>query len=169
MSSYDFHEQAEFLQLSVPVFGSTIYSVSCGNSDAVVKVERELVVLNRRIMFVFQRRYSFPTSYLCFGVFSITVSGSTIYCMSSNVFDVGVQVMSELLHCHAESFISSMTDARQVICASEGVGTLKEMSWGCLRVVKTSPSLATLLRLYGSPPCPPASYSLSKSEPKRSA
>ena len=61
-TSYDFHEEAEFLQLSVPVFGSTIYSVPCGNSDAVVKVETELVVLNRRIMFVFQRRYSFPTS-----------------------------------------------------------------------------------------------------------
>ena len=67
--SFDFYEQAEFLQLSVPVFGSTIYSVSCGNSDAVVKVRTELVALNRRIMFVFQRRYSFPTSCLCFGVF----------------------------------------------------------------------------------------------------
>ena len=62
-------EQAEFLQLSVPFFGSTIDSVSCGDSDAVAKVRTELVALNRRIMFVFQRRYSFPTSYLCFGVF----------------------------------------------------------------------------------------------------
>ena len=82
-SSYDFHEQAGFLQLSVPVFGSTISSVSCGNSDAVVKVKTELVALNRRIMFVFQRRYSFPC-------LPIPVFGSTIYSMPSNVFDVGV-------------------------------------------------------------------------------
>ena len=51
--SYVFYEQADFLQLCVPVFGSTIYSILCDNVDAVVKVKTELVALNRRIMFCF--------------------------------------------------------------------------------------------------------------------
>ena len=83
---------------------------------------------------------------MCVSVFSIPVSGSTIYLMSSNVFDVGVEVMSELLHCHAESFLFSMTDI-----SADKLSVLRKVrvhSKGCrgfLRVVKTSPYLPTLL------------------------
>ena len=65
---------------------------------------------------------------MCVLVLSIPVSGNTIYLVSSNVSDVGAEVMLELLHCHADSFNDGHL-SRQVICVSEGAGTLKGLSW----------------------------------------
>ena len=69
--------------------------------------------------------------------------------------------MSEMLHCHAESFIFFSTtdfslDKFSVLRKVRGHSKSCHGVW--LRVVKTSPSLATLHRFYVSHPCPPASW-----------
>jgi len=48
-----YYEQAESLQLSLPDFESTIYSVPSNNFDAVVEVMTQLVALKRRIIYFF--------------------------------------------------------------------------------------------------------------------
>ena len=80
--------------------------------------------------------------------------------------------MSELLHCHAESSIffwkTDFSLDKLSVLRKVRRGHWKSCHGVCLRVVKTSPSLATLLRFYVSHPCPPASWRF-LSDPSQSA
>ena len=106
---------------------------------------------------MFSATVLFPDMLCVFRCFRSPFSGSTIYLMSSNVFDVGVEVMSELLHCHAESSIFSVTDiSLDKLSVLWKVRGHSKDCLGFLTVVKTSPSQATMLRFHDSPSCPPA-------------
>ena len=75
-------ERAELFQLSIPVFVSTIFSVSSNNVDAVVKFLLELVVLVRRIIYL-SPRHLFRQVICALGVAG-TLNGLTrLFCGNS--------------------------------------------------------------------------------------
>ena len=109
--SCGFHEQAEFLQLYVPVFGSAIHSVSCDNSDAVVKVKDGTQCTESENQVCFFSDGTLSRQAICVSVFCDHRFRQLKSTLSSNVFDAGVHF------------------PRQVICASESPRTLKDLSW----------------------------------------
>ena len=105
-------------------------------------------------MFGFQRRYSFPTSYLCFEVLRSpfpaarsTLCRATFSMLECNVSHVGAVALSRrIIYLFNDGHIP-----RQVICASEGAGDTQRVVIDFLREVKTSPSLANLPSLFMAP------------------
>ena len=137
------------------MFGSTIHSVSYGISDAVAKVKTEPVELENHVCF--SATALFPDKLCVFRCFRSPFLAARSTSCRVTFFDVGVEVMSELLHCHAESSIFSMTDiSLDKLSVLWKVRGHSKDCLGFLTVVKTSPSLATLLRFHDSPSCLPA-------------
>ena len=141
-------ERAEFFQLSIPVLDSTIFSVSSDNVDAVVKFLLELVVLVRSIIYLFRRRL-FRQVICALGV-ARTLNGLTRLW----------EFMTELL-----ALIRRIIDFLRRRKSSPTLSVLRELRGHELTGISTGYddfiiSLATPLRLFGSPPCPPASWRL---------